>query len=200
MCREQVTHVVSPTGRSRMSGMATQEEGGLPQTLSSALRDGDHFESIIRETGLNQDGRTTGITMPSTMAQVLRLEILTRPKSLARHSSHVKSCDTPCRVNKANNRAQRGNCWSHWCPFSHGVIYPKTCIPTSFYHNPGRSPPKPKAGPAPPSYHSVKQVLVYFFPRFIFYGPTERTVSTLLFFFRYLLRKKKTLPQLTIYW
>jgi acyl transferase domain-containing protein len=33
------------------------------------LEDGDHIECIIRETGLNQDGATGGITMPSPSAQ-----------------------------------------------------------------------------------------------------------------------------------
>jgi len=37
--------------------------------LSDAVRDGDDIECVIRETGLNQDGRTTGITMPSSTAQ-----------------------------------------------------------------------------------------------------------------------------------
>lgn len=39
------------------------------KTLSQAIRDGDNIECIIRETGVNQDGRTTGITMPSHQAQ-----------------------------------------------------------------------------------------------------------------------------------
>lgn len=39
------------------------------KTLSQALRDGDQIECVIRETGINQDGRTTGITMPSHTAQ-----------------------------------------------------------------------------------------------------------------------------------
>lgn len=39
------------------------------KTLSRALADGDHIECIIRETGVNQDGRTTGLTMPSNTAQ-----------------------------------------------------------------------------------------------------------------------------------
>ncbi|KAI1756773.1 type I polyketide synthase [Xylaria castorea] len=38
--------------------------------LSDALRDGDHVHAVIRDTGLNQDGRTTTITSPSTDAQV----------------------------------------------------------------------------------------------------------------------------------
>lgn len=37
--------------------------------LDAALKDGDHVECIIRETGTNQDGRTKGITMPSAEAQ-----------------------------------------------------------------------------------------------------------------------------------
>lgn len=39
------------------------------KTLSQALLDGDNIECVIRETGVNQDGKTTGITMPSHMAQ-----------------------------------------------------------------------------------------------------------------------------------
>lgn len=39
------------------------------KTLSAALEDNDHIECIIRETGINQDGRTAGLTMPSNTAQ-----------------------------------------------------------------------------------------------------------------------------------
>lgn len=39
------------------------------KTLSQALQDGDHIECVIRETGVNQDGRSAGITMPSHAAQ-----------------------------------------------------------------------------------------------------------------------------------
>jgi hybrid polyketide synthase/nonribosomal peptide synthetase ACE1 len=39
------------------------------KTLSQAIADGDTIEAIIRETGINQDGRTPGITMPSSTAQ-----------------------------------------------------------------------------------------------------------------------------------
>jgi len=38
-------------------------------TLSQALANGDNIQSIIRETGVNSDGRTQGITMPSPDAQ-----------------------------------------------------------------------------------------------------------------------------------
>ncbi|KAJ8112708.1 hypothetical protein ONZ43_g5332 [Nemania bipapillata] len=39
------------------------------KNLSAAVADGDHIECVIRETGLNQDGSTPGITMPSAAAQ-----------------------------------------------------------------------------------------------------------------------------------
>lgn len=39
------------------------------KTLSQALKDGDTIECVIRETGINQNGRTTGITMPNHDAQ-----------------------------------------------------------------------------------------------------------------------------------
>ena len=78
---ESKLHMLSPTGRSQMwdqdaDGYARGE--GLAsvvlKTLSAALEDGDHIECIIRETGINQDGRTTGITMPSNIAQTALIQ------------------------------------------------------------------------------------------------------------------------------
>jgi acyl transferase domain-containing protein len=37
--------------------------------LDDALRDGDHIRGIIRNTGVNHDGTTPGITLPSRDAQ-----------------------------------------------------------------------------------------------------------------------------------
>ena len=37
--------------------------------LSDAIADGNHIECVIRETGINQDGRSTGLTVPSSEAQ-----------------------------------------------------------------------------------------------------------------------------------
>ena len=73
---ESKLHMLSATGRSRMwdanaDGYARGEgfASVVLKRLSSAIQDGDHIECIIRETGVNQDGRTTGITMPSNIAQ-----------------------------------------------------------------------------------------------------------------------------------
>ncbi|CAG8216066.1 unnamed protein product [Penicillium nalgiovense] len=68
--------MLSPNGRCAMwdraaDGYARGEgvAAVVMKTLSQALADGDHIECIIRETGVNQDGRTTGLTMPSNTAQ-----------------------------------------------------------------------------------------------------------------------------------
>ncbi|KAL1618817.1 putative Hybrid PKS-NRPS biosynthetic cluster [Neofusicoccum ribis] len=73
---ESKLKMLSPDGRSRMwdqgaNGYARGEgiAAVVLKTLSQALKDGDHIECIVRETGFNQDGRTTGITMPSNVAQ-----------------------------------------------------------------------------------------------------------------------------------
>ncbi|PWY71026.1 hypothetical protein BO70DRAFT_343322 [Aspergillus heteromorphus CBS 117.55] len=73
---ESSLHMLSPDGQSRMwdasaNGYARGEGAGcfFIKTLSQALADGDGIECIIRETGVNSDGRTKGITMPSPDAQ-----------------------------------------------------------------------------------------------------------------------------------
>ncbi|KAL6812029.1 hypothetical protein J3E69DRAFT_359798 [Trichoderma sp. SZMC 28015] len=53
------------SGYSRGEGVATV----LIKRLSTALRDGDTIRAVVRATGLNQDGRTPGITLPSATAQ-----------------------------------------------------------------------------------------------------------------------------------
>lgn len=68
--------MLSPTGRSRMwdasaDGYARGEGFAaiVLKPLCQAIADGDVIECIIRETGVNQDGRTAGITMPSSSSQ-----------------------------------------------------------------------------------------------------------------------------------
>ncbi|KAJ4007634.1 hypothetical protein NW752_010300 [Fusarium irregulare] len=73
---ESNLRMLSPTGRSRMwdasaDGYARGEgiASVVLKTLSQAIADGDSIECIIRETGVNQDGRTSGLTVPSNIAQ-----------------------------------------------------------------------------------------------------------------------------------
>ncbi len=68
--------MVSPTGRSHMwderaDGYARGEGVGavVLKTLKAAIRDGDPIACVIREVGLNHDGKTQGLTMPSAQAQ-----------------------------------------------------------------------------------------------------------------------------------
>ncbi|KAL2004181.1 hypothetical protein VTN02DRAFT_5830 [Thermoascus thermophilus] len=69
-------HMLSPDGKShsfdaRANGYARGEALGavVVKTLRQALADGDTIRAVIRGTGANQDGKTTGITMPSGEAQ-----------------------------------------------------------------------------------------------------------------------------------
>ncbi|KAJ5272907.1 polyketide synthase [Penicillium angulare] len=54
------------TGYGRGEGIASV----ILKPLSDALRDGDTIRSVIRGTGVNQDGHTTGITLPNSDAQM----------------------------------------------------------------------------------------------------------------------------------
>ncbi|KAK4119459.1 putative polyketide synthase [Parathielavia appendiculata] len=68
--------MVSPTGRCHMwddrADGYSRGEGVAAlvlKTLSAAIQDGDEIACVIREIGLNHDGRTKGLTMPSAQAQ-----------------------------------------------------------------------------------------------------------------------------------
>lgn len=73
---ESKLQMLSPEGRSRMwdekaNGYARGDGVAVVvlKRLSQAIADGDKIECVIRETHINQDGRTKGITMPSATAQ-----------------------------------------------------------------------------------------------------------------------------------
>ncbi|KAL9069652.1 MAG: hypothetical protein Q9157_006092 [Trypethelium eluteriae] len=67
---------LSPDGRSytydhRANGYARGEGAAclVLKSLADAVRDGDPIRAIIRNSGVNQDGKTNGITLPSGDAQ-----------------------------------------------------------------------------------------------------------------------------------
>ncbi|KAK4131282.1 ketoacyl-synt-domain-containing protein [Trichocladium antarcticum] len=73
---ESNLHMLSPTGHCRMwdadaDGYARGEGVAalFIKPLSKAIEDGDDIQAIIRETGVNSDGRSRGITMPNWEAQ-----------------------------------------------------------------------------------------------------------------------------------
>ncbi|OJI97248.1 hypothetical protein ASPVEDRAFT_78976 [Aspergillus versicolor CBS 583.65] len=73
---ESKLHMLSPDARCRMWDAAAdgyvRGEGAavlLLKPLSRALEDGDHIDALIRGTGVNSDGQTAGLTVPSAVAQ-----------------------------------------------------------------------------------------------------------------------------------
>ena len=74
---------LSPSGRCKsfdasVDGYARGEGivALLLKPLGKALRDGDPVRSVIRATRINQDGRTNGITLPSSDAQKKNMDAL----------------------------------------------------------------------------------------------------------------------------
>jgi acyl transferase domain-containing protein len=68
--------MINPDGKcyvfdSRGSGYARGEGVGsvVIKLLKHAIEDGDPIHAVIRNTALNQDGRTAGISLPSSEAQ-----------------------------------------------------------------------------------------------------------------------------------
>lgn len=73
---ESKLNMLSPDGRSRMwdqgaNGYARGDgvASVILKPLSAAIAAGDYIHCLVRETGVNQDGRSRGITMPSATAQ-----------------------------------------------------------------------------------------------------------------------------------
>ncbi|RYP28944.1 hypothetical protein DL767_006979 [Monosporascus sp. MG133] len=73
---ESKLRMLSPNGRSRMwdadaDGYARGEGFATVflKPLRQAVADNDHIECVIRETGVNQDGQSTGLTVPSPASQ-----------------------------------------------------------------------------------------------------------------------------------
>jgi acyl transferase domain-containing protein len=69
--------VLNPNGKSysfdsRGAGYGRGEGAAMVvlKRLDDAIRDGDNIRGVIRNSGVNQDGKTPGITVPSREAQL----------------------------------------------------------------------------------------------------------------------------------
>jgi acyl transferase domain-containing protein len=81
---------LSPDGRShsfdhRANGYARGEGIAVVvlKRLPDAIRDGNTIRAVIRSTGANEDGKTPGITQPSSVAQRRLIEETYRKASLS---------------------------------------------------------------------------------------------------------------------
>lgn len=72
------------------------------KSLSKALRDGDNVRAIIRNTAVNQDGKTQGITTPSRSAQeAMMYRVYTSAGLDPRETSYVEAHGTGTEVGDA---------------------------------------------------------------------------------------------------
>ena len=82
--------LLSPDGRCysfddrAISGFGRGEGSAciILKPLEAALRDGDPIRSVIRNSGINQDGKTAGITMPNGEAQASLIQSVYRAAGL----------------------------------------------------------------------------------------------------------------------
>lgn len=72
--------------------------GVVLKPLSAALRDGNHVRAVIRNSVLNQDGRTPGISVPSAVAQKEAILKAYRQAKLDLYADYVEAHGTGTKV------------------------------------------------------------------------------------------------------
>lgn len=87
---------LSPDGRCfsfdhKANGYGRGEGVGtiIVKRLSDALKDGDTIRAVIRGTGVNQDGRTAGISLPSSQAQESLMRSVYAEAGLTLNETHM---------------------------------------------------------------------------------------------------------------
>lgn len=69
--------------------------------LEDALEDGDKVHAIIRNSGLNQDGKTTGLTLPNPISQAALMRQVYRNAGLdPRDTTFVEAHGTGTKAGK----------------------------------------------------------------------------------------------------
>lgn len=92
------------------------------KTLDAALRDGDHIYGVIKGYGMNQDGKTNGLTAPSGPSQTaLECEIYNKYKINPENITYVEAHGTgtklgdPIEVNALTEAFRRYTDKKHFC-------------------------------------------------------------------------------------
>jgi acyl transferase domain-containing protein len=116
------SHMMAADGRckafdSRADGFVRAEGCGVValKRLSDAFEDGDHILAIIRGSAINQDGRSSGLTVPSLGAQqaVLRQALANggvKPEEIGYVEAHGTGTAIP------SKRARWPLCWEWGAP------------------------------------------------------------------------------------
>src|SRR5260370_20585051 len=81
----------------RADGIALSEGVAVVviKPLATAIRDGDHVYGVIRGSGINQDGKTNGITAPSAVSQAeLLRDVYRRAEVNPEHNDYVEAHGT----------------------------------------------------------------------------------------------------------
>ena len=84
----------------RGSGFGRGEGAGcvVLKPLDQAIKDGDSIRAVIHGTGINQDGRTKGITLPSGEAQVALMKSTYRKAGLDPAEAGYGALSFPCAI------------------------------------------------------------------------------------------------------
>lgn len=110
---------LSPNGRcysfdSRANGYARGEGIAVVvlKKISTAIRDGNTIRAVIRATGCNEDGRTPGITQPSSQAQENLIRETYRRSGLSMaHTRFFEAHGTGTALGDPLEAAAIGNCF-----------------------------------------------------------------------------------------
>lgn len=83
--------------------------------LSDAVRDGDHIHGVIAGYSINQDGKTNGITAPSSPSQtMLARELYDRFRINPSHISYVEAHGTGTKLGDPIEVQALSEAWSHY--------------------------------------------------------------------------------------
>ncbi len=122
--------MLSPTGRCHAFG--AEADGFVPgeaaaamllKPLDRAIEDGDHIYGVIRGSGMNQDGKTNGMTAPSALSQTeLEVSVYQRAGIRADSINYIETHGTgtklgdPIEIDALTNAFRKDTPEKQYCP------------------------------------------------------------------------------------